>query len=89
MIGEDVQATQGERPTNKYLRFEEHPPEPGRKTKVVIVRGAHSNTVLGRIGWWGAWRQYTFLPEGGTVFNQSCLTTINAYMAALMEERRG
>lgn len=77
------------RPTNEYLRFEENPPEPGRKTKVVIVRAARTSTVLGRIGWWGSWRQYTFFPEGGTVFNQGCLTTINAYMAALMEERRG
>jgi hypothetical protein len=78
-----------ERPTSEYLDFEERPPVEGRKTKVVVVRSAGSSAILGDIRWFGRWRQYTFQPERGTVFNQGCLATINAYMAALMEERRG
>jgi hypothetical protein len=77
-----------ERPTNEYLTFVEFVPE-GRKTAVVNVEAARDGSLLGQVRWFGRWRQYAFFPADGCVFNEGCLTTINAYMAALMEERRG
>lgn len=75
------------RPTNEYLAFDERWPE-GRKTAVVEVSAARDGALLGVISWFGRWRQYAFHPSHGTTFNGGCLTTINAYMAALMEDRR-
>lgn len=76
------------RPTNDYLDFEERPPAKGRKTKVVVVRAARSSEILGEIRWFGRWRQYTFQPERGTVFNRGCMLTIIDYIDQLMKERR-
>jgi hypothetical protein len=73
---------------NEYLRFDERWPE-GRKTAIVGVFAERDGERLGRIQWFGRWRQYAFMPDSECVFNQGCLTTINAYMAALMEDRRG
>lgn len=78
----------GTRPTNEYLAFTEFVPE-GRKTAVVNVSASRDGAPLGQVRWFGRWRQYAFFPEPECVFNQGCLTTINAYMAALMEDRRG
>ena len=75
------------RPSNEYLVFDEQWPD-GRKTAVVEV-AARSGDLLGVISWFGRWRQYAFHPRPATTFNQGCLTTINDYMAALMEDRRG
>ncbi len=74
------------RPTNKYLEFQEWKPA-HRKTLVVAVRSAEELDVLGRIKWYGAWRQYAFFPEPETIWNPGCLETVNAYIAALMAER--
>ncbi len=76
------------RPTNECLRFEEQWPE-GRKTAVVEVRATSNGALLGVMSWFGRWRQYAFHPAHGTTFNQGCLAAINAYLASLMEDRRG
>jgi hypothetical protein len=75
------------RPTNQYLRFEEFR-SPSGKTLTVHVMSASRGEPLGSIGWYGPWRQYTFRPCSQTIWNTSCLDTIQAYIAALMEERR-
>jgi hypothetical protein len=76
------------RPTNEYLRFDEKQPAT-RKTKVVYVEAARDGALLGTIAWFGRWRCYAFYPADSTVFNHGCLKTINEYIAALMDERRG
>ncbi len=60
----------------------------GRKTRVVYVNRRNSDSLLGMISWWGAWRQYTFLPCNNTVFNKGCMEDIIAVIDALMAERR-
>lgn len=75
------------RPTNEYLRFvEERPPE--RKTPIVLIYAERDSALLGRIAWFGRWRQYAFMPEPDTTFNRGCLETINAYIDSMMEDRR-
>ena len=44
--------------------------------------------VLGRIWWYGQWRQYAFFPETDTVWNKDCLDTIQTFLQRLMEERK-
>ena len=59
----------------KYLHFDELPND-GRKTRRFHVFSVRQGTVLGRIAWFGRWRQYVFEPNPGTVFNNECLTSL-------------
>lgn len=59
----------------KYLSFE-RVDNPGRKTMVWNVISQSSEIVLGRIAWYGPWRQYCFYPSNGTIFNTDCLIAI-------------
>ena len=70
-----------------YLAFtEQH--LPGHKTLSIEVRSAVHGDLLGRIKWFGRWRQYAFFPESGTVWNPDCLRDVNDRIASLMEARR-
>lgn len=72
---------------NQYLEFQETWPE-GRKTALVWIYSASSGDLLGRIAWFGRWRQYTFSPEPDTTFNTGCMETIMARIDDLMERRK-
>lgn len=61
----------------KYLTVEELG-SPKAKTKVWIVNGS-DDSPLGQIRWYGAWRQYTFWPLGGTILNATCLADIEKF----------
>lgn len=63
----------------EYLRFVEEP-NPGKKTRRWRVESKSSGERLGRIGWWGAWRQFVFAPHLDTVFNRGCLTDLNEFI---------
>lgn len=62
-----------------YLRFVEEP-NPERKTRKWRVEAKSSGGILGRIAWWGAWRQFVFAPHIDTVFNKGCLNDISAFL---------
>ena len=62
----------------KYLLFQETPS--AGKTRQWHVRSKSSGTLLGRIKWYGPWRQFVFFPEPTTLFNIGCLADINAFM---------
>jgi hypothetical protein len=70
-----------------YLVFEEQT-NPGRKTKVWIVRSRRTQDPLGMIQWYGPWRQYCFYPEGDTIFNNGCLRDVERFLTERMAERR-
>lgn len=53
------------------------------KTKVIAVGSKRSGHTLGIIKWYNKWRQYTFFPEFGTVFNRECLYDIALYIRGL------
>ena len=63
---------------SKYLDFKVIEYKP--KTKVVSVTSKLHGDTLGIIKWYGAWRQYAFFPEEGTLFNKSCLDDIINYI---------
>ena len=41
---------------------------------------ALDGALLGRVAWYGPWRQYTFDPEILTTFNAGCLTDLAAFL---------
>ena len=61
----------GSYPRAKYLAFEPGPDKPKTKTWRVV-----SDTFVGIIAWRGPWRQYSFFPEPGSVFEKTCLRDI-------------
>lgn len=73
---------------SEYLSFVEERTPPDRKTGIWQVRSRRSGVVLGRIKWYGAWRQFCFFPESATVFNRGCLDDINEFIEGRMEARR-
>lgn len=44
--------------------------------------------ILGRISWYGTWRQYTFSPSFETIWNKDCLKDIQDFLQQLMDERK-
>ena len=70
----------------KYLIFKvtEHKP----KTKVVSVINKSSGREIAKIQWYPDWRQYCFLPNPGTIWNNTCLSDVNSAIEILMTERQ-
>ena len=46
------------------------------KSVVIGVYSQSSNVLLGKVKWYGPWRQYCFYPEPDTIFNTECLGEI-------------
>lgn len=59
------------------------------QTRIVAVAGigAARGDKLGEIRWFSRWRQYTFYPEPGTIFNHDCLKAIAGFCKAMHKER--
>ena len=60
----------------------------GRKTQVWRVHAIRNLALLGTIKWLGRWRQYTFYPEGDTIFNAGCLREIADKAEELSKDHR-
>lgn len=70
-----------DRRETQYLVFVEIPQSVhGGKTRRWRVESKNSGTLLGRISWYGPWRNFVFYPEDDTLFNVGCLMDINAFM---------
>jgi len=54
--------------------------EPTMATHRWNILSYSSGALLGRVGWYGAWRQYTFSPSGATIFNSSCLSALQVFL---------
>ena len=60
-----------------------------RKPKTVMIHVYNtSDQFLGMIGWYGAWRQYTYQPAPDTTFNNGCLQDIADVLTSLNEEHK-
>lgn len=70
----------------KYLEFKQVPFK--GKTKRFEVISKNNGYSLGRISWYGAWRQYTFSPAFETIWNKDCLKDIQDFLENLMIERK-
>lgn len=78
-----------ERKETEYLVFAEIPHSMhGGKTRRWQVLSKSSGTLLGRIKWHGPWRQFTFFPEGDTIFNVGCMVDICAMIELAMKDWR-
>ncbi len=58
------------------------------KTKVYAIVTKDGGTQLGCVKWFGRWHQYAFFPDPETVFEQTCLNDLRAFLASLMAARR-
>jgi len=70
-----------------YMTFTEVT-NPGKKTKIWEIASKSNGGLLGRIKWYGAWRQYCFFPEPDTIFNIGCLADIDAFIHDAMRDWR-
>lgn len=63
-----------------YIKFVPGPDKP--KTKTWYVHNKDNNTLLGMIGWYNPWRQYSFFPNGTLplVFEKTCLRDIAKFV---------
>lgn len=59
-----------------------------KKTKTIDVLSRRHGDLLGRIKWYSSWRQYTFVPEPGTVYSAGCLADVQTAITALMDDRK-
>ncbi len=44
--------------------------------------------ILGKIKWYGPWKQYCFFPSANCIFNVGCLSDISEAINLLMLKRR-
>lgn len=74
----------------KYFVIKELPRSPMRKTSTFVIFNKNSGAALGRIKWYGSWRQYCFFPTqyAETVWSMGCLQDIQGFIGKLMEERK-
>lgn len=72
----------------KYFYIQALPLPEGRKTPTFVVINRSSETPIGRIKWYGPWRQYCFYPHGDTVWSDGCLADIQAFIRTHKEARR-
>jgi len=75
----------------KYLIFDVEKPA-HKKTKVVHIINKSSQEEIATIEWYGAWRQYCFMPERfefTTIWNNTCLADVISVINDLMKESTG
>jgi len=70
----------------EYIVMEECRLSATHKTRAWIVRNRKSGAAIGRIHWYGAWRQYCFLPLDNTVFSRGCLYDIAGFIGKAMAD---
>lgn len=60
------------------------------KTKVYGVYSTHDKSILGKIYWYGSWREYVFEPltRSATIWSEDCLKELYEFLKKLKEERK-
>ena len=71
----------------KYIKFVKVEQKP--KTSVWECKNNRSGDVLGKVGWYGPWRQYCYFPEPyiEAVYSVGCLDDIEQFIKRLKEAR--
>ena len=60
-----------------------------RKPKTIVIDVFNTNDqFLGKIGWYGAWRQYVYESEDGIIYNNGCLQDIADVCTSLNDEHK-
>jgi hypothetical protein len=68
----------------EYMRVIWWSRSPSGKTNVFEVQDRHLGT-LGRVRWFGRWRQYVFYPERDCLFSAGCLRDLASFLEDLMK----
>ena len=58
------------------------------KTQIWDIHSKSSGAILGRIKWYGPWRQYCLFPSPECVFNISCMNEISGMLEKLNSLQR-
>lgn len=73
---------------SRFLKFQDLT-EPDKKTRTICISTkGPSDSCLGWIKWYGAWRRYVFMPEPDMVFDIACMEDIIEVIKDLMDERK-
>jgi hypothetical protein len=72
----------------EYIRFDDAGPSTSGKTRLWDVVNKNHQTKLGRVMWYGGWRQYVFVPHDGTEYSAGCLRDIAAFVDLKTKEHR-
>jgi len=79
-------------PEYEYFRVFECEPEPRRKTRRYLIRSRRDDSHLGTIQWYGAWRQFVFIPVADevadTVWSTGCLRDVIDAIEWIADKRR-
>jgi len=62
-----------------------------KKTDIYVIRKNSDYAYAERLGliyWHGAWRKYAFFPDEDTLWDQSCLVEIAAFLIKINREHR-
>ena len=70
-----------------YIAFQEIGSSESGKTTRWTVRNRRSSDPIGKILWYGPWRQYCFFPDDATVYSVGCLADIQDFIGQLKESR--
>lgn len=70
--------TNATEPQARYLTFTPGEPNPKTLTWQVILKDQRSS--IGKIRWYGPYRQYSFFPYAGTVFDQTRLSDLAKFL---------
>lgn len=71
----------------RYLRFTKIERPPDKKTDTIIIENKSGNYILGRIKWFGRWRQYCFFAENETIWNSGCMEDVYDVLKDLKKQK--
>lgn len=74
------------KPTFDYIRFFQFG-DTG-KTEIWSCLNIKSGKELGKVKWYGPWRQYCFSPSQPSVYSAGCMEDIAGFIRILMDERK-
>lgn len=70
----------------EFINFEQI--ETKGKTTAWSCRNKHHGEELGVVKWYGAWRQYCYLPSCPAVYSKGCLEDVVSFIQQLMDLRK-
>ena len=72
----------------KFFDVVEEPLIGSRKTHEYSVVNRHGDYEIGRIAWYGEWRQFCFFPAEETVWSDGCLADVRDALAKIAAARK-
>ena len=53
--------------------------------KHFVVNNKHDGSMIGKIGFYTAWRKWVFEPDEGTIYDYSCLIDLAEFLKSIKE----